>query len=240
MGVFKSTVERWRPLVTSECYRASSPELVNWLLSIIQQESGGVPGRQAYAKAGDGSYARGLTQVIGSVTKDYNAAHGTLYDHDEVMGGTSQAAAQIQIRVGLWLVRRKQSQVRAYLEARAASTAPSSLWRLADTAYAMGWGALQGKLQTLEAEGRPLTFDELEARFPTWGYSEAREKWINRPLHHANTIWTRYQAAEAESGHTAPAPFDEPSDSLGFDAPSILGLVGLAIAGAVLMWVMLR
>jgi hypothetical protein len=170
----------------------------------MQQESGGKAGVQAYAKAGDGSYARGLMQCIKSVTDDYNKTHQTHYDHKSVMGGTSQAAARIQIRVGIWLLRRKQGQVEKWLTKRVQGTpAHRDVVMIGDTAYAMGWGATRKKLQKLEAEGLPLTFDSLAEHFPMWGYSQKREKWINRPLKHARGTWKRYQAAEGSHPYGA-------------------------------------
>jgi len=241
----KSAVEKWRSLVEDECKRASAWHLVNLVLSIIQQESGGKAGVTAYARAGDGSYARGLMQVIGSVTSDYNRAHNTEYDHEADMGGTTPTAARLQIRVGLWLVMRKQAQVSNYLPDGASF---ADIARIADTAYAMGWGATRTKLNKLKVEGLPLTFASLAERFPKWGWSEKKQKWINRPLHHAQTIYERYLKAEKTHpyGQDIPgggADVDDPSGDVDAPAPfdgaaslvDGLVLVGVAVLVSILI-----
>lgn len=197
-GPFRASVERWRGLTEKEVSRVNARFTANLALAVVQQESGGKAGVKAYARAGDGSYAMGLMQCIKSVTDDYNKTHGTSYDHDSVMGGTSQAAAQIQVRVGVWLLQRKHAQVSKWLRKRFGTEPPHrDVTMLADTAYAMGWGATRERLTMLEAEGLPLTFDSLAERFPLWGYSKKKAKWINNPVKHARGTWKRYRAGEA-------------------------------------------
>lgn len=231
MSAFRASVERWRSLAESEVVFNKARFTPNLALAVVQQESGGKPGVKAYAKAGDGSYAMGLMQCIKSVTDDYNKTHGTSYDHESVMGGTSLAAAQIQLRVGIWLLNRKHAQVRNWLSDRiGGEPAHRDVTMLADTAYAMGWGATRKKLTTLQTEKLPLTFDALAERFPKWGWSEKRQRWINNPLKHARGTWSRYQAGEAEKPYglgseegegvdIEPTPEPPGEDPKGIDAP---------------------
>lgn len=252
--MFPASVERWRDLVEQECARPSKPPSwnlpisPNWVLALIKQESGGVPGKKAYRKAGDGSYARGLLQCIKSVTDDYNQRNGTSYDHETVIGGEGDDDARIQIRVGLELLRHKRAQVLAYMKAKGGSLLDVDISQIADTAYAMGWGAARAKLDTMIKEGLELDFQQMALRFAKWGYSESKKNWINQPIHHAKEIRKAYVIEELEnpyeSGSIGGVDIDEDEDNdqdddfhkevSSWSLASLLGVVGalLLIWGA--------
>jgi len=221
---FPSRIERFRGIV-ERVVKTASPDIV---LSIIQQESNGVIGRTANRHAAAGGYARGLMQVIGLVTNDYNRVHHTDYDHISNMGGKGMSNAEKQIRVGVWLFERQLQNVRRHMLRWAPSPQTADVVRIADCAYAVGWGNVRKKLDILRSEGFNLTFASLVDRFPNWGsvVKKGRRHWINRPLHHAQTVWTRAHTND----HGEEKYCDTPNDA---NTTMIVLLIGLVVGVAV-------
>jgi len=218
---FPARIERFRSIV-ERTVKVVAPNVV---LSIIQQESNGVIGRTANRHAAAGGYARGLMQVIRLVTSDYNRVHHTDYDHVVDMGGKGMINAEKQIRVGAWVFERQLQNVRRYMLKWAPNPRTADVVRIADCAYAVGWGNVRRKLDILKSEGLALTFDSLAARFPYWGsvVENGKRRWINRPLHHAQEVWGR--------AHAASYGFDgDYRDKPGPNTTTIVLLAGIAIS----------
>lgn len=205
MSNFAPAVERWRPLVA-----ASAPRfLVDFVLSIIQNESGGRPGlaarrktkyaQQLPSRAGgqvEEKRALGLMQTIPIVIKDYNsqAEHETAYYDD--MTGSTTAAAQKQIDVGVWTL---NNNIRAVERATGKQLAQGGkidldLMKLVLVAYAWGIGRLKRKLAELGEAGKAPTFKNLAATWPELG------KPANRPIFYANKIVNRIVGKPTKPG----------------------------------------
>jgi len=242
---FNHRVERWRPLAEQECQRVKTDLSPNVVLAVIRQESNGTPGAVAKVQAGDGSYASGLMQTLASVLSTYNSNNGTNYTPADLTGKTVAAAA-IQVRVGLWLLLHYHGKVIRWFSNHSHSLSMADRIRFGDVAYAMGPGKSGGKrglipkLETLEAEGGPMTWAKFEERFESWGYSNKKERWINRPIHHANTTYRRSSTVEAETpypesygGTVAPPP-----DSIGPQkppGPDLIPYTGAVVAVLVIV-----
>lgn len=251
MTIFSGQVESWRQLVEAIVSRQKPPFDPNLVLAVIQQESGGRAGVRAGVGAGDGSHASGLMQCIGSVVTDYNSVHKSRPCPAGAMTDGSLLGSAWQVEVGVWLLARKHSQVRAYAAKYQPDYPLDSANRtlLADCAYAMGWAALRSKLDTLRSEGKLLTFGNLRTRFPDWG-KNSTGKWINRPLHHATVVYGRWAKADREH-HYEPTwvdaiwhddPFAEiPSDNWGSDSQldetnwGMIGVAGVAVGLAAMV-----
>lgn len=235
MTALWNDVARWRPLVTEELARVSSPIPVGVVLAVIQLESAGEAGLKASRKAGDGSYAIGLMQCIQSAIDTYNAATGASVRY-EWLGGESDESARYQVRVGIWLLGRAWANVREYVEEHEQATpALDQLVRLGDCAYAMGWGGLKAKLEDLTERGLPATYGSLESEFPTWGQP------ANNPLRHARTVWALYLS---DSGQSVVTPSTPSKPELEVAKPPRLFLhkagaaAALAAAVALVLWLL--
>lgn len=178
----KKQSERFRDL-TSEIIRRNNYKIkTNFILSLINHESGGIIGRPAGVPAASGGRALGLGQVTWPVIVDFNRANKCNFKHAEDMGGRSNESARRQILVTCWLVNAKRKQVRSWLSTRSNSVSERDVILLSDTAYAVGWGATRSKLRILKNEKKPLTFDSLAVRFPRWAQP------ANNPIRHARNV----------------------------------------------------
>jgi len=202
------------------------------VLSLMAQESGGQIGIVARVGAGDGSNASGLLQVIKATLDTYNASRPDI--PWSRMSEKTIAAARDQIAVGTWYLNRCWSNLDNWLVDHGESASLADFARIADTAYAMGWGATKKKLNTMYDEAIPVSWDNLVLRFPNWGYSSSKERWINRPLKHAGEVWERYVAADASPGDPAEDEDDDITPAVPVDHGDRnaldVGLVVLTVA----------
>ena len=191
---FSPVVERWRPIVA-----ASAPQLlIDFVLSIIRNESGGAPGIQARrstkferaipSKEGgtvESDKALGLMQTIPLVVEHYNQENPIAYWED--MTGDSTAAAKKQIQVGLWALNRNIRAIEATTGTKLIERGRLNLdtLKLALVAYAWGIGRTKKKLKELKKGGRAPTFENLQSTWPTLGEP------ANRPIKYANRIVNR-------------------------------------------------
>jgi len=228
MSKFAPAVERWRSLVV-----ASAPRfLVDFVLSIIQNESYGRPGiaakrttklKRALPVKGGGQMivkrALGLMQTIPAVIQDYNAQaeHEPAYWDD--MTGTTPTAAQKQIDVGIWTLQNNISAVEKLTgkQLSQGGKLDLDLMRLALVAYAWGIGRLKKKLRELEESGKAPTFKNLAAAWPELG------KPANRPLYYANKIVNRMVGKPTKPG-------GKPSNG------GTAGNIALFALGGLLLW----
>ncbi len=214
---WRQQVEQWRQYVSWECAGAP-PDLI---LAIINHESGGqagiparvgtkykmqIPKRAGGARLVDRAY--GLMQTIPAVVLDFNKAHPAKPVYWEDISGQAGAAGRIQIRIGCWLFNGYVRRLHAYDPVsfpgvHTGDATPEQL-TAALVAYARGFGALKGKLDILKGEGKPLTQRQLYERFPLWGYSQKKGRWVNRPLYYAATVWDRYQRNKTGAPGTGP------------------------------------
>lgn len=196
MSALEPSVSRWAAIVRAELARAKLLQVlpVNFVLSLIQQESGGRPGRVANEGAGDGSHASGLMQVIGSTLAGYNTAHPSAPVLLAEMRGTSTADAAKQIRVGVWVFSRERAKAISWLAAHSIKSPDwKDVLRLADTGYARGWGHTEARLEKLAVSGGDFSWERFAEAFPDpWDGTR------NRPIFHASRIWERFKTAELE------------------------------------------
>lgn len=178
---------------------ASAPHLlIDFILSIIRNESGGKPGIKANratkfskelpTRSGGVvkvNKALGLMQTIPLVVDDYNKTHKTAFYDD--MTGATVAAAKKQIQVGVWTF---NNNVRAIQAATGKQLIKSGkinidLLKLVLVAYAWGVGRTKRKLNELKKAGKAPTFENLQAAWPQLGQP------ANRPIYYANKIVNR-------------------------------------------------
>lgn len=188
-------IERWRQFVTWEC-KDVSPELV---LAIIQKESNGVAGKIANSTCKpwpiptiDGKNiiydrALGLMQIVPRTIDGYNQDNPSNVVYYEEMKGTDERSARLQIRVGCYTYAKSVNRLHlffpdVFLSATPKNATPEQL-KLAIAGYRMGNPALKIKLDKLLEEGRPLTYEELQNRFPNWGGD------TNRVYHYTSKVW---------------------------------------------------
>jgi hypothetical protein len=172
--------------------------LIDFILSLIKQESGGQPGRIARrstkfarelpSKEGGtvkAKQALGLMQTIPLVVDNYNKSNPTLYYED--MTGATAAAAQKQVQVGLWAFERNRKAIEALTGRKLIDKKRLNLdlLKLVLVAYNWGIGRTKTKLKALKKDGLAPTFKNLSITWPTLGEP------ANRPLFYANRIVKR-------------------------------------------------
>lgn len=211
-----SNIEKYREVVSWECKDIP----VDIILAIINHESGGKSGLQAKVKCKSAllpsvtgtewkvDRALGLMQVIPPNVASWNEnpSHEKVYVEDMI--GNDERAIRLQIRLGCWIYASTIAGIHKFFPetftTTSAADADPNLIRLSFMAYAVGVGALKEKLDTLKKQGKPLTFEQIKANFPNWG-KNAQGKWINRPIHYAETVWNAYAAhAGGEKISTTP------------------------------------
>lgn len=141
------------------------------ILEVIRVESGGKAGA-----VNPSSGASGLMQVMPITLEDFNQRHGTNYTLAEMRSG-DEAAARKQIRVGLSTLARYWKRAYSYLKSRLGTVPVDELARIADLAYAAGWGAVKKKLEKLEDP----TWAALQIAYPTWNALPHPEKVLADP-----------------------------------------------------------
>lgn len=216
---WRKQVEQWRQYVAWECAGAP-PDLI---LSIINNESGGQAGIGARVKTnvhleipkragGERLVKRayGLMQCVPAVITDFNKAHPKNPVYWEDISGKTGAAGRFQIRVGCWLYNKYIRRLHGYdpvaFPGDTSGKATPEQLTAALVAYARGWGALRKKFDILKERGLPLTQRNLYEAFPLWGYSQEKQRWINRPLYYAAKVWDRYQRNKTNEPGTQPPP----------------------------------
>jgi len=251
---WRKQVEQWRQYAIWEG-QGAPPDL---LLSIIRNESGGIAGRPANVgtkfkfpiplrsggtRVMDRAY--GLMQCIPAVILDYNKAHPGQPVYFDDMAGKTHGAGRLQIRVGAWLynkmVRRLHHFYPERFPGKTAATASEDQLILALVAYAIGLGALLKRLDVLKEEGKPFTIEALNERFPLWGYSKSKGKWINRPLHYGGKVWARYlrnRTNDPGSTDLPPNPGGQPGDVIGKKKPMFDVGYAVPIMLILAVWVM--
>lgn len=197
--------ESLRPVVLWEC-KDIPPDLV---LSIIQHESGGIPGRIGSGRTKCGKlsdvhgneheicHALGLMQTIPDTVNGYNAnATGADVATIEDMTGTDERAKRIQIRVGCKYLATVNYFLHKYFPvacpAFSLADADAGQVSIVLTGYAVGHNATAKKLQELADRNIKLTFANLKKEFPNWGKNTAGQ-WLNRPIHYASVVAENYQ-----------------------------------------------
>lgn len=158
MAQISDNARRWEPIAQAELDRHKCPLPVDLVLALIDRESSGIPGL-VNAQSG----AMGLGQVMPVVVRDYNAVTGDNISHEDLKG-KSDADAEKQIRIAVWVLLRFWRSAHRYLIRRNPNHNPDDLARIADLFYVAGPGATQRKLNTLENP----TWQAIEDRFPEW------------------------------------------------------------------------
>lgn len=165
--------------------------LVPFILALIQNESGGVPGISASlptakviplpTRAGKevlADRALGLMQVIPANIEGYNEHNPGQQVYYEDMAGKDYQSGYVQIVVGLsifWDAVKAMEQETGY-SLFYGQDLNSDLLKLVLASYAWGSGRIRGKLNVLKDRGLNPTFENLKAEFPDLGKPE------NQPL----------------------------------------------------------
>jgi len=240
-----SRIERWRTFANWES-RDIPTDLV---LSIIDHESGGVPGEKSQATTKPGviltdsgseityNRALGLMQVIPPNIESWNK-HKTPKVTFEDMSGDDEKAVRLQIRLGSSIFANSLFALHRFdpveFPARSPGEASSRQLQLALVAYAIGPGNPGGqkglipKLERLKELKRPLTLEALKATFPRWGYSEKKQAWINRPLKAAEKVWADFKKFAVETPVSKPGKLpSRPKEvfNLAWTIPIIISII---------------
>jgi hypothetical protein len=190
---FPAKVERWRPLVL-ELATDLPPDLV---LGIIWHESGGIPGilstgttKAAKVPTSAGgekkaNHAFGLMQVIPRNVAGWNSEHPEDLATWELMSGTSEAAARMQIRLGLWILRDSLSWLQRYGFPWPAGALTDDQIKIGLMIYAWGAHNLEPYLAQLQNEGAPVTASEIATRWPDMGAPK------NAPVKFSQRVWNK-------------------------------------------------
>ncbi len=210
MSGFPPLVERWRATAI-----AVAPDLpADLVLAFISRESGGVPGKVAYADVRIGytvseracglpaAYARrclGLMQVAPATWRGYVASSGDRLTPCDLASKDTSAGAG-QIRAGAYALR---SALR-FAGWRGELRPSDSVILMARLAYARGEAATSAKLAEARARGFPATFEGLERMDPTWGRPD-------HPFDGARAILARYKYAIGAGSLPVIVPPSEPS-----------------------------
>lgn len=173
----KASVEKWRSLAQQEIDRIQVPLPVEHVLAIMQRESNGRVGI-----VNQSSGASGLMQVMPIALREYNSKNGTNYTMSNLRGD-DRNSAEIQIRVGTWILKSFVKGAYKYLKRKLGEVPLDDLIRVADTFYAAGPGAARRRLDQLH---RP-TWAAIKQRFPDWDRI--------RP---AELVWERANAGGAQ------------------------------------------
>ena len=207
--VWPQHIERWRRYVVWE----SKDIPTDLVLSIIRHESRGKAGEISNAKTPPGKMisdngdeivynrATGLMQVIPSNVERWNEKKKPIVTIED-MRGDDERAVRLQIRLGSSIFAGAVHAIHRFdprlFPGTTPGTATAQQLQLALVAYAIGAGKIGGKrglipkLEILRSEGKPLTLDALRKRFPKWGYSEKKQRWINRPVQSAMAKWVTF------------------------------------------------
>ena len=187
-------------------------------MSLIQNESGGVPG----AQSGKGDF--GLMQVREITLRDYNQRMGGNYTLSQLTGKTAQDI-QVQIRVGtntlgyFWRVAYKD------LTPKLGNLSLEQIVKLSDLYYATGGPGARKLIRRVN----PPTFENLATAYPKWtAIKHARKIWNwteeQQPTWNMDAIneWMNGGNEEVE----VEAPLIAKTGKNGF----LLALCGLALA----------
>jgi hypothetical protein len=150
-------VAKWRPVIAAELARSGYPLPPELIEAVLSRESGGSVGVINHS-----SGASGLMQVMPIALRDYNQHHRRKYTMSDLRSKTT-AGAQIQIRVGLWILARFWRGAFRYMSQKINNVEIDDLARIADIFYASGPGNAKKKLDQIVP-----TFDNAKARFPNW------------------------------------------------------------------------
>jgi len=176
-----------------------SDPLIPYMLAIIENESGGTPGVEAYKatrltaelpSSGGGTIAAnralGLMQTIPIVIDDYNKIHTDIATYEE-MRGNSLADGYKQIDVGIWAFKNNVRILERILGQTLVSNnrLNENLLKLVLVAYAWGIGNLRNKLDVLRDLNLEPNFNNLKRTFPTLGQP------ANQPLVYVERIFRK-------------------------------------------------
>lgn len=228
---FPAKVERWRPLVLE-----LAPDLpAELVLGIIWHESGGTPGilskgttKPALVPTAAGvdkkaTHAFGLMQVIPKNVAGWNEEHPDQIATWELMGGTSETAARMQVRLGLWILRDSLSWLnRNYGFPWPAGAASDDQIKIGLMIYAWGARNVGPYLEQLKNEGAPVTASEIATRWPTMGAPK------NAPVKFSQRVWNKAFGGAGGGSPAVPSPTPSPTRDTGTGAGAALFLVGLA------------
>jgi hypothetical protein len=180
------------------------------VLAVIQNESNGVAGlaagrqskSRAYLPCADGTEkwvdrAYGLMQCVPGTVLSYNDYQRSRSDFDqnkmatwEDISGKDERAIRMQIAIGCYYlaVANKILNLNHPMSApaKSLSNANADQIKLVLSSYAVGAGATDGKLKSLDEQNLKPTFANIEKRFPDWG------KPANRPVYYAKKVFNRF------------------------------------------------
>ena len=210
MPSWPNNIEKWRQFANWE----SKDIPTDLVLAIVNNESGGQAGIKSTVNTKSADLptdsggtisvnnAMGLMQVIPPNVASWNQHKQPTITYED-MTGQDQRAARLQIKLGSSIFASGVYQLHKFDPREFPGTSPGGATpeqlKLALICYAIGAGKKGGKrglipkLEQLRGQKKPLTLKSLSIHFPKLGYSESKQKWINRPLHAATKVWNNYK-----------------------------------------------
>ncbi len=169
---FNPKVERWRSLVEQEIIRGSYPWAPEFVLALMQRESGGRTG-----VVNQNSGASGLLQVMQITLDTYNNNHRNAQVTMATLRATTESAAAQQIRVGLWTLGQYWRKAYKWLstENQSQDIPLDELAKFSDAFYHAGPAGMKRASRNLP---RPVKWEDWARRNPQ-----------NVITIHADAIW---------------------------------------------------
>lgn len=175
--VFKRSVLRWQNDVQMEIDSGGYPFPSDFILAIMQAESGGHPGLVSPAGAS------GLMQVMPGTLKEYNK-HNKPSISLARLRSKADAAGPDQIRTGLWVIGRYIKTASNYLSSRTNTVPIGDLIKVSLVMYNAGPGATRAKMDKTDP-----TYAALASRYPKWSPVERYVPKVWGSLESANPVW---------------------------------------------------
>jgi hypothetical protein len=189
------------------------------ILSVIKAESGGNPNALSSVKA------MGLTQVMPNTLTWYNEVHRTNFTNEQF-----RAAPQLQIRVGVWVLKTFWRSAYRYLKARTQNIGVDLLSKAASLFYVFGPGRARQYWDRTDP-----TYEAFAARYPnTSPIKNAYATKIWELANDAGAVWStdainRWLGGDAIDDGGTDDDTDDGQDDTKTKAGAILAL-GLMLA----------
>lgn len=215
---FLTKVERWRAEVQSQMDQRGYPWAVEFVLALMQRESGGIIGN-----TNSTSGASGLMQVMPISLQEYNNKTGSSIQLS-TLRATNMASAPTQIKVGMWILASYWKSAYKWLaEQNQNQNIPiDELAKFSDAFYHAGANGMKGLSQNLP---RPIRWADWQSGHPNNKITvHANAVWANSLNNGA--VWNMTKVYDFVQGGLITIPTDPTSPKMGFVLAIIIFVIG--------------